>query len=439
MKENIFSLILTLKGFNLDMGYNYIKKIQQLETGDFLKWQDKARWDIFNHHFNNNIHYKSRLGNSMPSKWEEIPITTKSDLQNNIDILLTSGFSKDQLYINNTSGSSGHPFFFAKNKECHSITWGIIKERYERHGIKLGSKQARFYGIPLTWKSLLKEKLKDILANRVRFPVFDLSDRILFLYLKKFETTSFEYIYGYTSAIVLFARFLSDQKMILKNVCPSLKACIVTSEMCSHEEKQIMAHAFGCKIIIEYGASELDFIAIEDEDGDWITTEESLYIEVLDDNNKPLQAGNEGKLVITSLFNKAMPFIRYEIGDRGILSVERKGKYRILQELTGRINDFAILPSGKKAAGLTFYYISKSLLEANGIMKEFIIKQTSADTFIYEYVADRELNQDEKDSVNKMMHLYLESGLKLIFEKKTNIERSASGKLKHFHSILNQN
>jgi phenylacetate-CoA ligase len=46
---------------------------------------------------------------------------------------------------------------------------------------------------------------------------------------------------------------------------------------------------------------------------------ETLFVEILDDNNNVLPYGQEGRIVITSLFNKAHPFIRYDIGDVGIL------------------------------------------------------------------------------------------------------------------------
>jgi len=432
-----FDFILFIKGYNLKKGYNLLKRIQKKTDDEFENWQSEEKWKILKFHYQSNEIFRSKFSDGFPLTWNEVPIMGKKDLQFDLEKILSKGFHKSDLYISNTSGSSGHPFFFAKTKECHSLTWGIIKERYERHGLILGDKQARFYGIPLTWKELLKEKVKDYFANRVRFPVFDLSDKILENYLNRFKKTNFKYIYGYTSAIVMFAKYLFRNNIILRDLCPSLKLCIVTSEVCNVEDRAIMEAGFGCKVINEYGASELDFIAIEDEKGDWIITEESLFVEILDESNQPVKNGEEGKIVVTSLFNKAMPFIRYEIGDIGVISKIKKGKYRILHSLLGRTNDFAILPSGKKAAGLTFYYISKSLLEANGVMKEFVIKQITLDTFLYEYVSDRELNDDERKSVLEMMDLYLEPGLSVQFEKKDTINRTGSGKLKHFHNLVN--
>ena len=141
--------------------------------------------------------------------------------------------------------------------------------------------------------------------------------------------------------------------------------------------------------------------------------------------------------MITALYNKAMPFIRYELGDRAILADRRKGPYQILKKVVGRTNDVAILPSGKKSPGLTFYYISKSLLEDGDFMKEFIIKQTAIDHFHFEYVAAREISEKEKYRVLEAMNTYLEPGLIASFERKDHIERTKAGKLKHFFSELN--
>lgn len=93
------------------------------------------------------------------------------------------------------------------------------------------SLQARFYGIPLDFIGYQKERFKDFLTKRFRFPIFDLSDEVLEKMLRKFENTKFEYLNGYTSSIVLFAKFLRKQNLILKDICPTLKVCMVTSEM----------------------------------------------------------------------------------------------------------------------------------------------------------------------------------------------------------------
>ena len=74
-----------------------------------------------------------------------------------------------------------------------------------------------------------KERLKDLLSRRYRFSVFDLSDAQLEKNLNKFKNTAFDYINGYTSSIVQFAKFLERKNSILKESCPSLQVCIILS------------------------------------------------------------------------------------------------------------------------------------------------------------------------------------------------------------------
>jgi len=152
-----------------------------------------------------------------------------------------------------------------------------------------------------------------------------------------------------------------------------------------------------------------------------------------------LPYGEEGKIVITSLYNKAEAFIRYEIGDMGVLSKDSTIQKPILEKLIGRTNDIAILPSGKKAAGLTFYYITKSIIEDNGNVKEFIIEQHKKDTFKVIYVSSSEISEAKKIIIINEMETYLEKGLNINFERKNQLQRSKSGKLKQFSSLIKSN
>ena len=438
MLINLFDISLLLQHYPINKAKRELLFVQNNFSNDGVAYQEKKKWEIFNHHFSKNNAYKSFLGNRKITSWEDIPVLTKQKIQAPLSERLTEGYSGKKIHLHNTSGSSGTPFYFAKDKFCHAMSWAINYDRFGWHGVHIGKDlQGRFYGIPLSKTKYYKEKIKDFLACRLRFPVFDLSDKVLAIYLNTFSKNKINYLNGYTSSLVLFAKFLKKNNVVLLDVCPTLKAAFTTSEVCDDIDRKIMEEGFGVKVVNEYGAAELDLIAFEDTDFDWLVNYETLVVEILDDNNKPVKVGEEGKVVITSLYNKAMPFIRYELGDRAILTDRKKGPYQILQKVVGRTNDIAILPSGKKSPGLTFYYISKSLLEGGDFMKEFIIKQTAIDHFHFEYVAERAINDGEKAKVLAAMNTYLEPGLNASFEKKEQIERTKAGKLKHFFSELN--
>jgi phenylacetate-CoA ligase len=368
--------------------------------------------------------------------WNMVPIISKKDFQVGMDKVI-EGWNSKELHIHNTSGSSGTPFYFAKDKFCHAMTWAHTNAKFSEHDLQLGAScQARFYGIPLDGFKYCKERLKDMLSARIRFPVFDLSDIRLAEMVKIFKKHDFIYINGYTSSLVLFAKYLISNNVLLKDICPSLQLVMPTSEICDDLDRKILKDGFGVKVVNEYGAAELDLIAMDDIDGDFVLNEETLYVEILDEQNKPVLPGVEGRVVITSLFNQVMPFIRYEIGDSAVFSDKLKNGRRILERVVGRTNDIIKLPSGKVSPGLTFYYISKRLLEGGGKIKEFVIRQTTINTFVLEYVSDSEMSSVEKEQVMIAVETYLEAGLELIFIRKEKIERTKAGKLKHFFSEI---
>ena len=427
-----------LTGYDISCAGKELKQIQSLSPEEFRKWQSNNKWEIARYHYDNNPFYRKKVGNHFPDKWEDLPIMEKPDYQGDLEKLLSDGYTRKNTYIANTSGSSGHPFFFAKNKEAHAMDWALIKNRYNWHGLKLDSKQARFLGVPLEITSKIKEKIKHYIINRVLFPVFDMSDNALEKFTKKFIKTKFEYIYGYTNSLVLFARYLLGKNIILKNICPTLKCCITTSEVLTVDDRKILSSAFGVRVINEYGSSETGQMAIENDRRDWMLSEENTYFEVLNDELDKVNGTDYGRIVVTDLDNKAMPFIRYKIGDIGVISKElpENGKNRKLEKLLGRENDTLFLPSGKKSPGLTFYYVSRSILESSGVLKEFIIRQTALDTFVFDIVSDRDLFDAEVKEIENKMDMYLEPGLKLEVHRVPKIDRPPSGKIKHFYSEL---
>jgi len=433
----LFHLSLKFSGFPIAKAQVDFEKILQISEADYPDYIETKKKEIVEYHLKNNTFYQNLVGRNTFENWDDLPVLTKKNLQKPLKDRLSKGYLEKTVFVNKTSGSSGDPFVFAKDKYCHALTWASIIFRFSWYKINFNTSfQARFYGIPLDFIGNKKERLKDFLGNRYRFTIFDLSNEILEKVLLKFKDKKFDYINGYTSSIVLFAKFLQKKNIVLTSVCPTLKCCVVTSEMLFEEDKILMEKQFGVPVINEYGASELDLIAFENPNGEWQVNSETLFVEILDDKNNVLPYGKEGRIVITSLYNKAHPFIRYDIGDIGILDEKSTIKKPILKKLIGRTNDIAILPSGKKSPGLTFYYVTKSIIEDDGNVKEFVIKQTKIDTFEVEYVSEKILREEQIQNIEKAISTYLESGLTFSFIRKEKLQRNKSGKLKQFVSMM---
>lgn len=434
---NWFSLSLQLNRFPIKKAKNALEEIKSIPERDYAGYVERKKQEIITYHLSNTPFYKDFFGSNTYNNWEEVPVMKKADLQRPLEKRFSKDFNTNNSYVGKTSGSSGHPFIFAKDRFCHALSWAEFNDRYQWYGIDLDrSVQARFYGIPLDRLGYYKERIKDRFGFRYRFPIFDLSEKKMEEFLEDFRKKDFDYINGYTSSIVLFAKFLQKKGIVLKEICPNLRLCIVTSEMFFQEDRVLLEKTFGVPAVNEYGASELGLLAFQDVQGDWILNSETMFVEVLDAAGNAVPHGQEGRIVVTSLYNKANPFIRYEIGDTGALAETSTLKKPVLKNLLGRTNDVAILPSGKVVPGLTFYYVTKSIIENDGLIKEFIVQQTGPGIFSIIYVSEKELDNGKKQRILDAMATYLEKGLKLNFEHRKFLNRSKRGKLKQFESLI---
>ena len=72
--------------------------------------------------------------------------------------------------------------------------------------------------------------------------------------------------------------------------------------------------------------------------------ESNVYVEIVDTNGRVLQDGSEGEVCVTCFTNKAMPFVRYLVGDKGVMRTQ-DGK-RQLRLTKARCMDFIYLEDG---------------------------------------------------------------------------------------------
>ena len=432
-----FKLSLQLNKFPVNRARKMLDEIDQISESQYQNFIETKKKEIVDYHLTKNNFYKKFIGDRTINNWEDIPIMSKTDLQQPLEQRLSDGFNLKNSYVGKTSGSSGHPFSFAKDKLCHAMAWEGFNDHYNWHGIDLNkSLQARFYGIPLDFYGNLQERIKDRISLRRRFSIFDLSEVKLQNFLDRFKKSRFDYLNGYTSAILLFSKFLKKKEIVLKDICPSLKLCIVTSERLFDKDKKLIEEAIGVPVVNEYGASEVGLIAFENPQAEWCLNSRDLFIEIVDKNNKTLPPGEEGRVVITSLFNKAHPIIRYAIGDIGVMSKKSTPKKPILESLIGRTSDVAKLADGKIVPGLTFYYVTKTIIDDTGNTKEFVVTQTKMDSFDIEYVRDTDFNTEETTKIAEAVEKYVGKNLKVNFKRKQSLTRSKSGKLKQFTSLI---
>jgi phenylacetate-CoA ligase len=102
---------------------------------------------------------------------------------------------------------------------------------------------------------------------------------------------------------------------------PTLRFVMSIGETLVPSVRTSVETALKCEVYDRYGLEEIGAVGVDcaQHDGFHINTE-SVIVEVVDEAGQPLPNGQEGRIVVTNLFNYGMPFIRYDTGDHGVLS-----------------------------------------------------------------------------------------------------------------------
>ena len=84
----------------------------------------------------------------------------------------------------------------------------------------------------------------------------------------------------------------------------------------SPELRELVQEAFGAKVVDRFSSNEFGFLAIQCPRHDHLhALQLHNYIELLDEQNRPVPRGELGRVVVTALRGFAQPLIRYELGD----------------------------------------------------------------------------------------------------------------------------
>lgn len=125
-------------------------------------------------------------------------------------------------------------------------------------------------------------------------------------------------ILGYASTLDAFRRYFEKYGFAEAEGC-NIYGIVSGSEMLHDITRETLRKAFGCKVVSRYANEENGFIGQDGEENNvFIHNRANYYIEILKLNSdKPTAEGEVGRVVITDLYNYAMPMVRYDTGDVG--------------------------------------------------------------------------------------------------------------------------
>jgi phenylacetate-coenzyme A ligase PaaK-like adenylate-forming protein len=166
-------------------------------------------------------------------------------------------------------------------------------------------------------------------------------------------------IIGYPTHLRDVLRALTPDE--LRRLRRTLRAIYTESELLIAEHRRLIEEGFGVPVFDEYSAFEVLSIAYECRHGGFHVAEDRIHLEIVDDDGRPLPDGTEGAVIVTSFMERAMPLLRYALGDIGVIETEPCAcgrRFRTMRLTKGRSEDVVVLPSGNRLYPSTFLWLS---------------------------------------------------------------------------------
>jgi phenylacetate-CoA ligase len=243
-------------------------------------------------------------------------------------------------------------------------------------------------------------------------------------------------IIAYAQSIYELAQFAEREQIAVAKQ----SAIVTSSEMLHPFMRAKVEQIFGCMIYDRYGCREVGDIASECQAHTGMHVFPwTNYVEIVDDQGMPVPAGVEGNILVTCLTNAAMPMIRYDIGDRGVLSSRstcscgRSGQ--ILARVLGRDTDQIRRRDGTL---IDEGYFSGFLSYKDWVRKYQII-QKDYDRIVYRIVkAEADYAPHELDEIVDGIRTLMGAECRVEFEFLDDIPASSSGKYRYTISEVPQ-
>ena len=266
--------------------------------------------NILNHAVNTTEFYEKHKGYS---SIKDFPVIKKSLIKEKYDQFISSEYKNKKLHKMQTSGSTGERFIMLLDDKKRKRVVAELIYFLEQCGFKLGYRHvyARVW-----FEGNRKTKLELIAHNTIMFDCSFLSTESMdMLYQMLHKNNSIKCLTGYATFLATIASYFNK-----KGYTPdmfNIEVVISGAERLEPAAKSLLKKVFGCAIISRYANSENGFLAQQTNDGDTFILNTAHYVfETLKiDSDEPAPYGDPARLVLTDLYNYAMPLIRYDTGD----------------------------------------------------------------------------------------------------------------------------
>lgn len=442
IKEFFYKILLRITDYDYFDEYSSICNNQK----QFENYQKELLQKLILHCYENVTYYKNLfediglIKNKQIEleKFTQIPILTKEKLRENFNQLKSNNADERKSFDNSTGGSTGEPVKFMHDREYEK--WCNAANRFYFKNIleidDLHSKKVVLWGSDKDlFKGTIgyKAKILNYLTNTVLLNSFKMTDQNMEKYVRIINSYKPKILRGYAGSLYELSLFIKRTKS--ETFSPLV--IISEAENLTDEMKKTIEGAFDAKVYNNYGSREIGPTAGECKKGNFHVFDFHNFIEIVDKEGKP---SSDGRIVVTNLHNYSMPFIRYEIGDTGILNNKKCSchlKLPIIEKLTGRIVSTFLLKNGTTVPSEFFIHLI-GVVSKDLPIKKFQVIQESFEKIKIMVVLKKTLPTVAKHKTEQQIRQVMGKNCQIEWQIVNDIPKTSSGKYIYTKSLINK-
>lgn len=408
-----------LRGSPIRKHYCDIKSICDKEEG----YEDRIRLHLdrlLSHAVNKSEFYKEYKGYKSIN---DFPVIDKNVIKENYNQILAKDYNEQDLHNMSTSGSTGTPFTILQDKDKRNRVLAEIIYFGEEANYKLGDRNVFFKA----WSEHNKKsKLQAYMQNLIMLDISKMNDERLEEIRQTLKKNKVKCILGIAYSLDIISKYLLE-----KGDTPdmfNIKIVISGAEVLHLETRENLKKVFGCDVVSRYSNQENGILAQEflNKTTFKINTA-SYYYEFLKlDSDEYASPGELSRIVLTDLFNYAMPMVRYDTGDLAIVGHDSThGK--VIKTVEGKQLDFIYNTEGEMVSPVA---VAISLREIPNYfyLKQFQLIQEDKKTYVMKLNGAKGLIEDSE--MIYVLKKLLGSDAKILVMHVDGIPTLESGKFK---------
>jgi phenylacetate-CoA ligase len=421
--------------------YNSLSASERLPPDRMTKYNQKNIEMLLRHAFQTVPFYRERLACMFSwrgiewERWPDITLTTRDDVRRQRHALLSRKLpaAHGSTTLERTSGSTGEPVTVT----CSAMHMGgqhcMEARLYQWHGVHTGEAMATLWPLPpvpegrtRTWapRWLRPPHGIDHYGDLGASPEQQLH------WLRSLGPV-------YLRTRPSLARLLALTVAANPELRPNLKAIVTEGEAVTLDHRRLCRKYLGHDLIDVYRLTETGLAAL------WCPVaevyhvpSETCVVEVLDRDGKPCAPGQIGEIVVTPLYNFAMPLLRYATGDLAEVAAPTEPNKACacgrtlptIKRILGRKRSVFRSPDGRLVQPDVD---SRILLDHLGT-RLWQLTQVSARDLELHYVAGRSADREDRDAAARHISAVVSFAADIRFHRVQSLPVSVSGQREDF-------